>query len=84
MKGLATDPADRFASAESFGVALAQPAAQCWGPDWLAPVGIPVIGADTIVAAATVAIAATAGNAHLFYLFSVVLRFGPITHLPGQ
>jgi hypothetical protein len=53
MKGLATDPADRFGSAESFGIALAQPAAQCWGSDWLAPVGIPVIGADTIVAAAT-------------------------------
>ena len=53
MKGLATDPAERFASAESFGIALAQPAVQCWGADWLAPVGIPVIGADTIVAAAT-------------------------------
>jgi hypothetical protein len=53
MRGLATDPSERFATAESFGVALAQPAALCWGSDWLAPVGIPVIGADTIVAAAT-------------------------------
>ncbi|MFF3226216.1 protein kinase [Nocardia suismassiliense] len=53
MRGLATDPADRFDSAESFGIALAQPAAYCWGEDWLTPVGIPVIGADTIVAAAT-------------------------------
>jgi Protein kinase domain len=53
MRGLATDPADRFGSAESFGIALAGLAADCWGTDWLAPVGIPVIGADTIVAAAT-------------------------------
>jgi serine/threonine-protein kinase len=45
MRGLATDPAERFASAESLAIALAQPAVQCWGADWLAPVGIPVIGA---------------------------------------
>ncbi|WP_433680183.1 protein kinase domain-containing protein [Nocardia sp. CA-119907] len=53
MRGLATDPADRFDTAELFGIALAELAASCWGGDWLAPVGIPVIGADTIVAAAT-------------------------------
>ena len=53
MRGLATDPGERISSAESFGVELAGPAAQCWGNDWLTPVGIPVIGADTIVAAAT-------------------------------
>ena len=53
MRGLATEPTERFGSAESFGIALAEPAAACWGANWLAPVGIPVIGADTIVAAAT-------------------------------
>ena len=53
MRGLATDPTERFESAESFGVALAGPAADAWGADWLVPVGIPVIGADTIIAAAT-------------------------------
>ncbi len=53
MRGLATDPADRFDTAELFGIALAELAASCWGGDWLMPVGIPVIGADTIVAAAT-------------------------------
>ncbi|WP_084509097.1 serine/threonine-protein kinase [Nocardia pseudovaccinii] len=53
MRGLATDPADRFDTAELFGIALAELAALCWGGDWLTPVGIPVIGADTIVAAAT-------------------------------
>ncbi|MGX1807232.1 protein kinase domain-containing protein [Nocardia sp. NPDC055321] len=53
MRGLASDPADRFATAESFGIALAEPAAHCWGANWLTPVGIPLIGADTIAAAAT-------------------------------
>ncbi|MFX0573621.1 serine/threonine-protein kinase [Nocardia nepalensis] len=53
MRGLATDPAARFDTAELFGIALAEPAASCWGGDWLTPIGIPVIGADTIVAAAT-------------------------------
>ncbi|MEV6771744.1 protein kinase [Nocardia sp. NPDC051030] len=53
MRGLAGDPAHRFDTAESFGIALAEPAAQAWGTNWLTPVGIPVIGADTIVAAAT-------------------------------
>lgn len=53
MRGLATDPTDRFDSAEAFGVALAEPAVDSWGANWLTPVGIPVIGSDTIVAAAT-------------------------------
>ncbi|GAB2546288.1 serine/threonine-protein kinase [Nocardia heshunensis] len=53
MRGLAPDPADRYDSAETFGIALAEPAAHLWGANWLTPVGIPVIGADTIVAAAT-------------------------------
>lgn len=53
MRGLATDPTERFDSAEAFGVALAKPAVDSWGANWLTPVGIPVIGSDTIVAAAT-------------------------------
>ncbi|MBL1078551.1 protein kinase [Nocardia sp. 2] len=53
MRGLAPEPGERFDTAESFGVALAEPAAFCWGTGWLNPVGIPVVGADTIVAAAT-------------------------------
>jgi hypothetical protein len=53
MRGLATDPTNRFDSAESFGVALAEHAAGCWGTDWLSGAGVAVIGADTIVAAAT-------------------------------
>ncbi|MCU1648488.1 MAG: Non-specific serine/threonine protein kinase [Nocardia sp.] len=53
MRGLAPDPGERFDTAESFGIALAEPAAFCWGTNWLTPIGIPLIGADTIVAAAT-------------------------------
>lgn len=53
MRGLASDPGERFDTAESFGIALAEPAAYCWGSNWLTPIGIPLIGADTIVAAAT-------------------------------
>ena len=53
MRGLATDPTERFDSAESFGVALAEHGAESWGTNWLTTSGIPVIGADTIVGAAT-------------------------------
>jgi serine/threonine-protein kinase len=53
MRGLATDPHDRYRSAEEFGIALADPAAALWGADWLGPVGIPVIGSDSILAAAS-------------------------------
>jgi Protein kinase domain len=53
MQGLATDPTDRFDSAESFGVALAASAGRSWGPEWLSQSGVAVIGADTIAYAAT-------------------------------
>lgn len=52
MRGLATDPGDRFDSAESFGVSLATLAAESLGTDWLGPVGIPVTGSEAIVSAA--------------------------------
>ncbi|MEU1427936.1 protein kinase [Nocardia sp. NPDC005746] len=53
MRGLASDPAERYDTAETFGIAIAETAAHFWGANWLTPVGIPVIGADTIIAAAT-------------------------------
>ncbi|MFE5287028.1 protein kinase [Nocardia sp. NPDC056611] len=53
MRGLASDPAERYDTAETFGIAIAETAAHLWGTNWLTPVGIPVIGADTIIAAAT-------------------------------
>lgn len=51
MRGLETDPKDRWRSAEEFGVALAAAATQCWGLNWLAQAGIPVLGNDSIKAA---------------------------------
>ncbi|WP_446226141.1 protein kinase domain-containing protein [Nocardia sp. IBHARD005] len=52
MRGLATDPAQRYPTAEAFGVALAEASTEPWGPGWLSAQGIPVMGADTIAAAA--------------------------------
>ena len=46
MRGLATDPADRYPSAEEFGVAIAEAATSAWGPGWLAAEGTPVMGAS--------------------------------------
>ncbi len=51
MRGLATDPTDRYPSAEAFGVAIAEAATAAWGPGWLAAEGTPVMGASSIVAA---------------------------------
>ncbi|MFX0578278.1 serine/threonine-protein kinase [Nocardia nepalensis] len=53
MRGLATNPAMRYATAEDFGVALAQACTESWGPGWLSGPGISVIGADTIASAAS-------------------------------
>jgi serine/threonine-protein kinase len=51
MQAIATDPADRFSSAEAFGVALAEAATAAWGPGWLGQGDTPVMGASRIVAA---------------------------------
>ena len=52
MTGLATDPADRFASAETFAMALAEAGAAAWGPGWLTRENVPVLGAPALLAAA--------------------------------
>lgn len=52
MRGLATDPAERYATAEEFGVALGGASTGRWGPGWLAAEGVSVMGADAIVTAA--------------------------------
>jgi serine/threonine-protein kinase len=52
MRALATEPAERFESAESFGVALAQASALAWGPGWLAEQDVPLMGAGAITSAA--------------------------------
>ncbi len=51
MSGLATDPAERPATAEHFGVALAEACTAAWGPGWLPSDSTPVMGASSIVAA---------------------------------
>ena len=52
MTGLATDPADRATSAETFGVALAEAGAAVWGAGWLTDEKVPVLGAPALLAAA--------------------------------
>ena len=52
MRGLATEPADRFETAEAFGVALAEAATQAWGPGWLAAEQVPIMDAGPMIGAA--------------------------------
>lgn len=48
MRGLATESAERFASAESFGVALAEACTRAWGPGWLPSDVVPLMDAGPI------------------------------------
>ena len=48
MHGLATEPADRFETADAFGVALAEAATQAWGPGWLSAEQVPILDAGPI------------------------------------
>jgi serine/threonine protein kinase len=52
MRGLATDPAQRFDTAESFGVALAQAGTKAWHAGWLWTEQVPILDAEAIVNAA--------------------------------
>jgi serine/threonine-protein kinase len=52
MRGLATEPGDRFGTAEEFGVALAEAGAQAWGPGWLAAEQVPLMDAGSAIGAA--------------------------------
>jgi serine/threonine protein kinase len=52
MHGLATDPAQRFQTAESFGIALAQAGTQAWHSGWLWAEQVPILGAEPILSAA--------------------------------
>ena len=49
MRGLATEPADRFETAEAFGAALAEAGSQAWGPGWLAAEQVPIMDAGPMV-----------------------------------
>ena len=50
MRGLATEPADRFETAEAFGAALTESATQAWGPGWLAAEQVPIMDAGPMSA----------------------------------
>jgi serine/threonine protein kinase len=52
MQGLATEPADRFATAESFGTALAEAGTQAWGPGWMSAEQVPIMDAGPIISVA--------------------------------
>ena len=52
MRGLATDPAQRFQTAESFGAALAQAGTKAWHAGWLWAEQVPILDAEPIVNAA--------------------------------
>ncbi len=53
MRALATRPDQRFATAEAFGVALAEAATSAWGPGWPADRGQVSIMGSTLIVAAT-------------------------------
>jgi hypothetical protein len=52
MRGLATDPAQRYQTAESFGAALAQAGTKAWHAGWLWAEQVPILDAEPIVNAA--------------------------------
>ncbi len=52
MRGLATEPGDRFETAEAFGTALSEAATQAWGPGWLAAEQVPIMDAGPMIGAA--------------------------------
>jgi serine/threonine-protein kinase len=52
MRALATEPADRFATAESFGVALTGAATRAWGEGWLPTGEVPIMDAGPILGTA--------------------------------
>ena len=52
MRGLATEPGDRFETAEAFGAALSEAATQAWGPGWLTAEQVPIMDAGPMIGAA--------------------------------
>lgn len=52
MMAIETRAEDRFATAEDFGVALAEAATEAWGPDWLSHTELPLLSGDAIAFAA--------------------------------
>jgi hypothetical protein len=63
MRALARDPADRFDSAEAFGVAIGQAASASWGGGWLGRSGIALREPGPILEGAQHATATATGTA---------------------
>ena len=51
-QSISTSPQDRYQSAEEFGIAIAQCAAQTWGRGWLSRTNVPVSASGPILSAA--------------------------------
>jgi hypothetical protein len=51
-RGLARSPQDRFATAEAFGVSIAEAAAQAWAPGWLSQSNVSLMATGPIVTSA--------------------------------
>jgi serine/threonine-protein kinase len=51
MRALAKKPEDRYQGAEEFGIAVAEAATAAWGPGWLMRASLPVMAANSMVAA---------------------------------
>ena len=51
MRAVNRDPAQRFARAEDFGVAVAEGCAAAWGPEWLSYADVAVLGSERITRA---------------------------------
>jgi serine/threonine-protein kinase len=62
MRALARDPADRYQSAEAFGMALAEAAGAACGPGWVVRSEIPLMASGPILAAAERPSGGTAGG----------------------
>jgi len=56
MRALVTDPADRYSSANDFGVALATATNTAWGPGWLRRSSVSVMSTGAIEAVTTPAV----------------------------
>jgi serine/threonine-protein kinase len=50
MKALATDPAERYATAEEFGAVVAEAATSGWGSEWVRRAGLSVMASGEIAA----------------------------------
>ncbi len=77
MRGLETDPRRRWRTAEEFGVALASAATHCWGPNWLAQAGVPVLGNESIKAATAAISSPAVGSISWTSAPTVQIRPGP-------